>query len=126
MYNFLLDTNVLIKQLRGDPRPPRLVLELAQRGSVYISTVTRTEIMAGMHPHEEDKTFTLLESLDLLIVDRTVADQAGRFIYQQARLGFKLALSDALIAATAKVENLTIVTTNVKHFTFAGVQLRPL
>lgn len=126
MYDYLLDTNVLIKQLRGDPRPPRLVFELAQRGSVYISTVTRTEILAGMHPHEESKTFTLLDSLELLIVDGTTADQAGRFIYQQARLGFKLALSDALIAATAKVENLTIVTTNVKHFTFAGVQIHPL
>ena len=79
-----------------------------------------------MHPHEEPRTLELLNALGNLPVDGDVADRAGRWVYQYARQGVQLSLPDALIAATAFLHNLTLVTTNPRHFPIPGLQVQPL
>jgi len=93
---------------------------------LFISVVTRTEILAGMRPHEEKRTMELLESLDNIPIDGAIADRAGRLIYQYARKGVVLSLADALIAATALEHDLTLVTTNPKHFPMPELALYPV
>jgi predicted nucleic acid-binding protein len=61
-----------------------------------------------------------------LSVNKFIADRAGRMIYNYARQGFQVSFPDALIAATALEHGLTLVTTNVKHFTMLGEQLSDL
>lgn len=79
-----------------------------------------------MCPHEEERTMTLLESLASILVNEVIADQAGRLIYQYARQGVQLSLPDAQIAATALHYNLTLVTTNTKHFPMPQLTLHAL
>jgi predicted nucleic acid-binding protein len=69
-----------------------------------------------MHSHEEVKTLSILEAFNTVYLDREIADQAGRWIYQYARRGIQLGLADVLIAATAAREGLTLATMNAKHF----------
>ena len=123
MGDYLLDTNILIYQLRGNQTVSKLLLELNQKGALSISTVTRTEILAGMRPQEDTATLTLLDSLLSLPLDVAVADKAGRLIYQYAGQGNPLSFADALIWATALTHQLTLVTTNAKHFPMPELQL---
>lgn len=126
MTDYLLDTNVLILHFRNRPNITALLNQWETTGALYISVVTRTELLAGMHPPEEQKTIALLDSLISLVVNEVIADRAGRLIYQYARQGVQLALPDAQIAATALEHQLTLATTNVKHFPMPDLTLQPL
>jgi len=123
MSDYLLDTNILIYQLWGNQKVVMVLTELADDGDFYISAAVRTEILAGMRPHEEAETFGLLKNLISLSVDNPIADRAGRLLYQYARQGITLSFPDALIAATALEHHLTLVTTNAKHFPMPELRL---
>lgn len=112
----LLDTNVLIGLLRGSQPHWQYLEKLLETTVVSISAVTRAEIYAGCHPSEEAETDQLLKLFKSLPVDGSIADWAGKFVYQFARRGVTLHLEDAIIGATAVREHLILVTRNVKHF----------
>jgi len=124
--DYLLDSNVLILHLRERPEITALLAQWGKEGTLYISVATRTEILAGMRPHEEEHTMELLDSLENLPVDEAIADRAGRLIYQHARQGVQFSFPDALIAATALHHDLTLVTTNPRHFPMPDLRLHPL
>ncbi len=126
MTNYLLDTNILVQQLRKRPAIVNLATLLPDQDLIYISAITHAEIMAGMHAHEEVRTRQTLDACICLPVDHLIAEQAGRWIYQYARHGLQLTLADALIAATAQLENLTLVTTNTRHFLMPELKIRAL
>jgi len=126
MSHYLLDTNVLIFHLRGERGVPTLLNRWSQSHELYISVATRVEILAGMRPHEEKVTMHLLHSLTTISINPSIADQAGQMIYQHARQGFQVSFPDALIAATALEHNLTLVTTNTKHFQMLGERVTAL
>ena len=124
MYDNLLDSNILIKLIRREQRIENLFLDWhVQKIDLFISVVTRSEIIAGMHPHEEKRTLRLLNRLISLPVDENIADQAGRWIYAYRRQGIQLSLADTIIAATAWAHDLTLVTTNAKHFPMKEVDV---
>jgi predicted nucleic acid-binding protein len=116
MADYLLDTNILILALRRHGPTLDTIQRLHRQGLLFISVVTRAEVLAGMHAHEETRTLSLLNPLNSLAVDVSIADQAGRWVYQYARQGIQLSVPDALIAATARHHSLTLATTNARHF----------
>jgi predicted nucleic acid-binding protein len=124
--DYLLDTNVLILHLRERPEITALLTRWGEEGALYVSVVTRAEILAGMRPHEEEHTMELLHSLTNFPVDEAIADRAGRLIYQYARQGIQLSFPDAIIAATALHHDLTFATTNPKHFPMPELRFHPL
>jgi tRNA(fMet)-specific endonuclease VapC len=126
MTDYLLDTNVLILHFRNRPDITGLFAQWEATGTLHISVVTRTEILAGMHAYEEQMTMAFLDSLVSLPVDEAIADQAGRLIYQYARQGIQLSVPDAQIAATTLQYNLTLATTNTKDFPMPELNLHPL
>ena len=77
MADYLLDTNILILHLRGRKDVSTLLTKWSKTGTLFISVVTRTEILAGMHPHQSKRTMALLNSLTTINVDGAIADQAG-------------------------------------------------
>ena len=125
MADYLIDTNLLILALRRRPEAIHLLKQLKAEGILHVSTVTRTEILAGMHATEEDRTLDLLSSLANLPMEAAAADQAGRWIYSYARRGIQLSIPDAIIAATAAAYGLSLVTTNAKDFPMSEVIVRP-
>ncbi len=127
MADCLLDTNILILALRSDPKALDLLDALGRKKErECISVATRTEILAGMRPHEEERTMELLDSLENIPVDESIADRAGRLIYQYARQGVQFSFPDAIIAATALHHNLTLATTNPRHFPVPDLRLHLL
>jgi hypothetical protein len=126
MADLLLDTNTLISHLRKRASVSAFLLGWGRRDNLFISVITRTEILAGMRPNEERATLELLVSLSSLPITSEVADHAGRLIYAAARKGIQTSFPDALIAATALAHDLVVVTTNVRHFEELGVSVRSI
>jgi predicted nucleic acid-binding protein len=123
--DYLLDTNILILHLRAHPDVATILTQWGQEGSLCASVVSRTEILAGMHAHERERTMALLDSLTSLAIDEAIADLAGSLIYQYVRQGIRLSFPDALIAATALRHGLIVVTTNPQHFPMPDLRLQP-
>ena len=113
MADLLVDTDVCIDHLEGVRRLPR-------RGRLAYSVITRAELLAGGAKYEA-AVRRLLAGMDEVIVDRRVADKAG-----ELRRTGGVRLPDALIAGTALVHQLTLLTRNVAAFRkVSGLRVRP-
>jgi hypothetical protein len=110
----LLDTCVLIDYLRDDEAAVQLIRRLARRPSV--SVVTIAELYAGVrNDREREGIEALLAVIDVRNVDFEIARLAGGYRLQY-RGSHGVAMPDALIAATARVDGARLVTRNTRHF----------
>jgi len=127
MANYLLDSGLVIRHLRGERQTVRLLRGLGKLGRLAISAVTRLEVRAGMMSGEEYATQKLLSRFTVYDVDRDTADRAGDLVRIGRGKGNPLSVPDAIIAATAISQNLTLVTLNQAHFVgVSGLRLELL
>lgn len=103
--DLLVDTDVFIDHLRGACRLP-----VDDDDDVSCSVVTLCELYAGSRV-DEGAVRTLLAPFTPLVVDRAVAERAGR-----VRRETGTRIGDALIAATALEHDLTLMTRNIRDF----------
>lgn len=124
MNTYLLDTSVIIDLLNGKRARDTLLLRLLGEGHLLgCCAVNVTEVYSGMHPHEEAKTDTLVDSLQYYPVTKAIAKHAGRLKYEWARKGVTLSTPDTTIAAVALAHNLTLITDNRKHYPMPDLRL---
>jgi len=116
MTDYLLDSGILIRHLRDYKGYPELLDRLTDEADIYISVMTRFEIVRSMKDREQETTFNLLESLDTIIMSNEIADRAGEIVRSGRTRGITFGEADAIIAATAMQHGLALVTTNAKHF----------
>ncbi|MDQ3701095.1 MAG: type II toxin-antitoxin system VapC family toxin [Chloroflexota bacterium] len=123
---FLLDSDVAIEHLRGRPWTGELFRTIAAAGGgVCYSPVTAAEIYHGVRPGEEEATARLFASLPCIPVDHGIGEQAGQYL-RRYRASHGLALGDALIAATAHVHDLVLLTRNRRHYPMPELRLGSL
>lgn len=116
MKDHLLDSGILIRHLRNQRGYPQLVESLSDQTEVYVSSFSRLEVVRGMHDRERKRTFDLLDSFITISMSGEIADLAGELIRSWRSRGVILGDADAIIAASALHNNLTLVTTNARHF----------
>ena len=127
---YLLDTNV-VSELRR-PRPHRGVLtwfRATTDGELYLSAVTIGEIQAGIEmTREQDPAKAteldawlgrMLETYDILPVDAAAFREWAGLMHRQSDTLFQ----DAMVAAVAIVNRLTVATRNVRDFERLGVEI---
>ena len=127
---FLVDTNVVSELAK--PRPdPHVQRWASGMDAAFMSTVTVGEIIKGIELLPRSKRRLLLELwLDaltssafktrLIPVDEVVAAEWGRM---SAALRRTLPCADSLLAATARVRDLTVATRNERDFIDLGVRV---
>ena len=123
---YLLDTGILIRQIRGRKSVLRLVRGITRLGRVAISPITHLELCAGIRPHEEYAVHKLLSRFQTIPIDGAIGRRAGELVRQQRAKGHTLSFPDAIIAATTLQYGLTLVTFNPKDFGLPGLRLYPL
>ena len=123
MIEYLLDSDVLIWQLRDQEETVELLARLSKRGILACSVMSIVEIQAGVRRGEEKKTNALLDSLKAYDVTPAIANLAGTFIRDYRAKGITLDFADSIVAATAVIHGLTLLTYNVKHYPMHDVKL---
>ena len=126
----MLDTNV-VSELRK-PKPHGAVMQWIQDiadADLHISAVTIGEIQAGIEltrEQDESKATELEQWLELVSGSFNVVPMDALAFRVWARLMHRTSdtlYEDAMIAATAKVHKLTVVTRNVTDFKSFGVSV---
>ncbi|MFA6108175.1 MAG: PIN domain-containing protein [Candidatus Latescibacterota bacterium] len=119
-----VDADLLIWQLRGDPRATECLRRLAGDPAyeMWLGAMQRAEIVCFMRPEEEAATVLLLSQLRTAPVDQAVVDDAAR-LYRQWHASHGLDLHDALLAATAMRSGGRIYTLNLKHYPMPEVSV---
>ncbi len=121
----LIDTNVIGELLR--PRPdPRVLVWASGVQAGAVSVVTVEEIAFGFARRPKPRVQHAFESLmaerlSVIGVTEPIARAAGRLRGSFATQGVVRHQADMLIAATALVLGLTVVTRNTRDFTGCGV-----
>jgi len=111
----LFDTDIFIWVQRGNVKATRLMEQAEKR---YLSVQTYMELLQGAEnkkQHQQIKSF--LATFDFIVQPLTenIGHRACIYI-EEYGLSSGLRAADAIIAATATENNLTLVTSNGKHF----------
>jgi predicted nucleic acid-binding protein len=127
---YLLDTNIVSELRRTKPHAGVVGwIQSINDSDLYISAVTLAEIQAGIElTREQDplKAKEIESWLDQLADSFSVLPMDGAAFRKWSRLMHRASdtlYEDAMIAATALVNNLKVVTRNVADFKSFGVDL---
>jgi toxin FitB len=127
--SYLIDTNVLSEARRRSVEATAW-LRAVDPGVLFLSVITVGEIAKGIAVRERSDPVAAaalsrwLDGLRGLYADRILAvDDAVATAWGHLMARRSFGVPDGLIAATARVHNLTLVTRNVVDFTDAGVDV---
>ena len=118
----LLDTDILteIFKLRNQSVAAKAAAYLQQHGRFAVSAMTRFEVLRGLRHKRASKSLERFESMcaRILIVpiSDNVLDKAADLWVEARDGGHSQRDADLIIAASALVQNRTLVTGNTPHF----------
>lgn len=132
----MLDTNVISEFKRTGPPNEKVKrwLTATPLVSLYVSVITLAEIQFGIELLPAGKRRTQLEQWmqqefstwfpgRILPVDTDIVKRWAILSAQRQRMGQPLASFDGLIAATALIHGLTLVTRDLNDFSNLGIRL---
>jgi len=122
MNGSLIDTNVIVKILRGDTEALAFLDNLAD--DIYISVIVIGELLYGANKSvktEQNKNAIRekIELFEILPIDAETAEEYGKIKIELATAGYTLPENDLWIAATARRHGLSLVTFD-NHFQHVG------
>ena len=127
---YLLDTNIVSELRRPKPHGAVLAwLQSVEDKDLFIAALTLGEMQAGIEitrQQDADKASQIEQWLDLVANAYNIIPMDAEIFRTWARLMHKTSetlYEDAMIAATAKVNNLIVVTRNIADFRSFGVRL---
>lgn len=119
--SYLLDTNILIAALRGEPRSLLNRLAGIAPNRLHLSSIVLAELVTGAEKSER-RSATLaavkdvIQGMPPLPFDADCANAYGRIRAQLERKGTAIGPMDMLIAAQAMSAGLVLVTDNLREF----------
>jgi predicted nucleic acid-binding protein len=121
--SLLIDSDVLIDHLRKDTDALScLSKEIELDSLLFMSVVSRIEIIAGMRKGEEEIVGSLFDIISPVDVEVTIASSAGEYL-RKFNKSHSLNIGDAIIAATCREMALSLVTRNLKHYPMKDIDV---
>jgi tRNA(fMet)-specific endonuclease VapC len=119
--NLLLDTDTMIEILRGNPKALHRLASVPAGIDVCVSAITAAELYHGAARSMNSATSIqqvglLLGGLQVIPVDQPLAAEFGTLKASLQAAGQVIADFDLLIAATALIHRLQLITHNTRHF----------
>jgi len=112
----LFDTNILIDFTHGIPGAQKELLRYSSRA---ISIITWIEILAGVPPNQEAETRGFLTTFRVISITSEISERAITI-----RRESRIKLPDAIILATAEIEDFLLITRNAKDFKESNPRIR--
>lgn len=123
MKNYLIDSDILIDFFKKRSEAVNLIGALCETGDCVISVIAVTELRSGWTKDEAAIYLPRLRDIFQVIpLTSDAAELAGRY-RQHSKKGITLPTIDAMIAATAVINNFCLVTRNIKHYPIAELDL---
>lgn len=111
----IFDTDILIYVEKGNEKAVKLIESTDER---YISVQTYMELLQNAKnktQHKYTKEFVNLYGFQILPLTENIGHRASIYV-EEYTLSSSLGAADAIVAATATENNLTLATSNQKHF----------
>ena len=112
----LVDTDILIKVFRGDTKKKKILDD--NKGNLSISVITYFELLSGLKTRQriidlnkQMKAYNIIHLSERISIKSLV-------LYQKYLTANNIGLPDALIASTAIINNLELLTDNYQDFKF--------
>lgn len=119
---YLLDTNVIIDFFKGKEAIKKKIITDLQKG-FGVGAIGLTELYKGAYKSKRPrfnlkqiKDFITIPEIKVLNFGKSEAKAGGELISRLEQGGQKISAMDALIAATAKTNNLIILSEDKQHF----------
>lgn len=134
--NYILDTNVISELVAAQPDPNVIRwMDEVDPDQVFLSVIAIGELKKGIEKLPGSKRKEILDQWlqeDLLVrfqdhilsIDTKTMLLWGSMVAKLESAGRPMAAIDALLAATAKQHEYTLVTRNTSHFEYAGILLK--
>ena len=114
---YLVDSNVIIYHLNSEAIATKFLSQNYQ--NIAISQITYVEVLSFPFTQEEEKDVkTLLSRFTIIDITQSISNQAI-----ENRKVKKIKLPDNLIASTAMVNGLILVTRNIKDFKALDIEV---
>jgi toxin FitB len=124
---FLCDTNIISELARPQPNPGVLAWS-TQVSSIYLSVITIEEIAYGLASKPNARVQKWFQEIlkdycHVLPITPEIAQRSGEVRGQLRSYGKARTQADMLIAATAHLHQLTLVTRNTRDFEDCSISL---
>ena len=120
---YILDSDIVIWILRKQDLLVSAIERLSSRGSTSVSTITVAEVYKNAFPTELLGIEDFFTNQWVIPVSLEIAREAGLYWNQFHKKLANLSTLDCIIAATAKLNRLTIVTMNTRHFPMSDIKV---
>ncbi len=121
--NLLLDTSTIIDFFRQKVNSKELISSVKSGGIIYISVITYAELIYGtyraINPNKEKarvNNFISNINAQIVVLSKEMIEIYAHLKYLLEKKGQKIDEFDLLIASTAIYQDLTLVTSDKKHF----------
>ena len=120
----LVDTDVLVWYMRGNQKAKKVIDKV---GAFYISSVNYMELLQGIRNKEELRSlrhFLRQREIQIVHISEEVSQKVLNYM-EEYSLSHNLRMADAMIAATALILGVRLLTANSKHYVpIKGIQIR--
>ncbi len=124
---YLPDTNIFILGILGEEPEATFLYKVIKKGKLVISSLVIAEYLSKANKKEENRFKMLIGNFKVLSVDAQVAEAGAKYRQNLRQKSKRVALIDCLIAAQAKLDDLTLVTNNRSDFPMSDIKvIKPL